>query len=77
MHGTGIVYSRKIYQKITITSIPYSIDKTMVRESVSKIKNGTAAGLSSVVSEIVKTAGETGAEMIKDIINQIIVDRRS
>ena len=77
MHGTGIVYSRKIYQKITITSIPYSIDKTMVRESVSKIKNGKAAGLSSVVSEIVKTAGETGAEMIKDIINQIIVDRRS
>ena len=49
----------------------------MLRESISKIDNGKAAGLSGVVSEMVKTAGEAGAEMMTDIVNQIIVDRRS
>ena len=58
----------------TINSIPCSIDKDMLRESISKIKNGKAAGLSGVVSEMVKTAGEAVAEMMTDIVNQIIVD---
>ena len=49
----------------------------MVRESISKIKNGKAAGLLSVVQEMVKTAGEAGVEMITDIVNQIIIDRMS
>ena len=51
----------------TITSIPYSLDKDIVRVSISKIKNRKATELSDVVSEMVKT----------DIVNQIIVDRRS
>ena len=42
------------------TSIPSSIDKDMVRESISKIKNGKAAELPGVVSEMVKTAAEVG-----------------
>ena len=46
----------------TITSIPYSIDKDRVRESISKIKNGKAAELSRVVSEMVKKIGEAGVE---------------
>ena len=58
----------------TINSIPCSIDKDMLRESISKIKNGKAAGLSGVVSEMVKTAGEAVAEMMTDIVNHIIVD---
>ena len=41
-------------QADTITSIPCSIDKDMVRESISKIENGKAAELSGVVSEMVK-----------------------
>ena len=49
-------------QADTITSIPCSIDKDMVRESISKIKNGKAAELSGAVSEMVKTAGEAGVE---------------
>ena len=49
-------------QADTITSIPYSIDKDMVRESISKKKNRKAAGLSGVVSEMVKTAGEDGKD---------------
>ena len=61
----------------TITSIPCSIDRDMLRESISKIENGKAPGLSDVVSEMVKTAGKAGAEMMTDIVNQIIVDRRS
>ena len=45
-----------------ITSLPCSIDKDTVRESVSKIKNGKAGELSGVVSEMVKKAGEAGVE---------------
>ena len=48
-----------------------------VRDLISEIKNGKAAGLSGVVSEMVKTAKEVGVEMVTDIVNQIIVDRRS
>ena len=48
-----------------------------VRDLISEIKNGKAAGLWGVVSEMVKTAKEVGVEMVTDIVNQIIVDRRS
>ena len=51
-----------LFQADTITIIPYSIDKDMVRESISKKKNRNAAGLSGVVSEMVKTAGEDGKD---------------
>ena len=46
----------------------------MVRESISKMKNGKAAGLSGVVSEMVKAAGEAGVDMITDVVNQIIAE---
>ena len=51
-----------LFQADTITIIPYSIGKDMVRESISKKKNRKAAGLSGVVSEMVKTAGEDGKD---------------
>ena len=51
-----------LFQADTITIIPYSIDKDMVRESISKKRNRKAAGLSGVVSEMVKTAGEDGKD---------------
>ena len=51
-----------LFQADTITIISYSIDKDMVRESISKKKNRKAAGLSGVVSEMVKTAGEDGKD---------------
>lgn len=46
----------------------------MVRDSVSKIKNGKAAGLLGLVPETVKMTGETGVDTITDLINQIIVE---
>ena len=39
-----------------------------------KMKYGKAAHPSGLVSEIVKVAGETGFEMITDLVNQIIVE---
>ena len=51
-----------LFQADIITSIPCSIDKDMIRESISKIKNGKAAELSGVVPEMLKTAGEAGVE---------------
>ena len=42
-----------------------------------RVKNGKVAGLSGVVSEMVKVAGKAGVDMTTDIVNQIIVARRS
>ena len=44
----------------------------MVREAVSKMKKGKAAGPSGVVAEMLKAAGKTGIEMITNLINQIV-----
>ena len=58
----------------TASGVPCLIDKDMVRASISKMKNWNAAGLSRVVSEMVKVAGEAGVDMIADLVNQIIVE---
>ena len=44
----------------------------MVRETVSKVKKGMAAGPLGVAAEMLKGAGETGIEMITDLTNQIV-----
>ena len=61
--NTEVAWDRNsLFQADIITSIPCSIDKDMIRESISQIKNGKATELSGVVSEMVKTAGEAGVE---------------
>ena len=44
----------------------------MVRQAVSKMKKGEAAGPSGVVAEMLKAAGETGIEMITNMTNRIV-----
>ena len=46
----------------------------MVRESISKIKNGKAAGPSGLVSGMIKLAKEAGFDLITDLVNQSIVE---
>ena len=46
--------------------------KIMVRESIRKMKNVSAAGPLGLVSEIVESAEEAKINMIKDQMNQII-----
>ena len=41
----------------------------MIREPTSMMRNGKAAGPSSLVSEIVKAVGEAAVDMIKDLVN--------
>ena len=63
LFNTEFAWDRNsLSQADAITSIPCSIDKDMVRESISKMKIGKAAELSGVVSEMVKTAEEAGVE---------------
>ena len=57
-----------LFQGDTVSSAPCIIEKDMVRESISKMKNGEAAGTSSVVLEMVKSAVEVGFDMITDLI---------
>ena len=52
--------------------IPITID--MVEKAISKMKSGKAAGSSSIVVEIIKAAGDTGATMLCDLATAIICD---
>ena len=47
----------------------------MVSESINKINNGKAPEPSGLMSKMVKAAGETGVDMITELVNQIIVKR--
>ena len=61
----------------TVSSTPHLIDKDMVREPTSQVKNRKAARPSGVASEMVKAARDAGIDMITDLVNQIIVEWRS
>ena len=65
--------SNSLSQVDTNSSVSCSIDKDMVRESSSKMKDVEAAGASVVVSGMVKAAVERGIDRITDLKNQIIV----
>lgn len=58
----------------TVSNIPCLTDKDMVREAISKMKNGKVAGPSDVVPDMVKAAGEAKVDMIIELVNQIIVE---
>ena len=68
LHGIGIVCLKQI-----VSGIPCLIEKAMVHESISKLRNGKAAGPSGVVSEMARTGGEAGVDMITDLVNPTIV----
>ena len=57
-----------------VSGVPRLIDKDMVRKSISKMRNGKAAGPSGVLSEMVKATGKAGVGMITDLLNQIIIE---
>ena len=57
----------------TDSNLPHLTDKEMVRESVSKMKNGRAAVTSGIATGIVRPAGEEGVDMINDLVNLITV----
>ena len=53
-------------QADTVSSVSRLMDKDIVRESIIKMKYGKAGGPTGVVSEMVKTPGEAGGDMITD-----------
>ena len=57
------------FKQVRLAScIPCLIDVDMVIVSISKMKNGKAAGPSGVVSEMVTVVGGAGADMITDLV---------
>ena len=62
------------WDKNILSQVDKFSDKDMVRKSIIKVKNGKAAGLLDLVSEI--AAGKAGADLITDIVNQIIVEKK-
>ena len=57
-----------------VSEAPSLIDRDLIRESISKMMNGKAAGSSGVESEMVEAAGEAGVDIITDLVNQSIVE---
>ena len=55
-----------------VSEAPSLIDRDLIRESISKMMNGKAAGSSGVESEMVEAAGEAGVDIITDLVNQSI-----
>ena len=71
---TVFTWNRNSLSKVdTLGRIPRLMDKDMVGESLSKMKNRKAAGPSGVLPEMVKAAGEAEVDMITDLINRIII----
>ena len=61
---TDLAWDRNnLIQEDTMSSVPLLIDKDMLRESISKMKDGKAGTPSGLASEIVKAAGEAAADM--------------
>ena len=60
-------------QADTVSSVLHLVDRDMVRESISEMKNRQAAGPPGVVSKMKKKGGESGVDLINDLLNQIIV----
>ena len=52
-----------------VSSASCLIHKDMVRESIDKMKNWKAAGSSSLLLGMVKSAGEAGINIIADLVN--------
>ena len=53
-----------------------SITTAMIRKAINKMSLGKAAGLSGIVAEMLKAAGPSGANMIRDLIEDIIFENR-
>ena len=60
-------------QADTVCDEPRLIDKDVVIELISKMKNGKAAEPPGVVPEMVKAAGEA-VDMITELVNEITVE---
>ena len=58
----------------TVGGVTSLKNKKMVRESITKAKNGKAAARSGLVSEMVKAAGEAEVHIITDLVNQIVLE---
>ena len=52
------------------------ITTAMVRKAINKMSLGKAAGPLGIVAEILKTAGSSGASMIRDLMEDIIFENR-
>lgn len=63
-----------MFQADTLSSVPSVIDKDMTRGSINKMENGKAAGLSSLVLQVVKSTGEAGNVIVTYLVSQSIVE---
>ena len=57
----------------TISCVSHVVDSDMVKESICKMKNSEAVEQSDLVSEMVKTKGEGGIEITKEVVNRIML----
>ena len=51
---------------------PVKVEKSMVKEAISKMKDGKAAGPSGVSVEMVKAGGELSTDLVHDLISDVV-----
>ena len=62
------------YEQPPLEGSPIPITIDIVKKAISKMKSGKAAGLSGIVVEMIKAAGDTCATMIYNLATAIICD---
>lgn len=72
LNADFIQYRHSLSQVNRFRGVLHLIQKDIVIELISKIRNRKPAGLSNLVSEMVKAAEEAEVDMITDLVNQII-----
>ena len=74
LFNTEFAWHEKSFSEADTISIVHDlIDKDIFRELISKLESAKVAGF---VSEIVKSAGETGIDILKNLVNHAIVVQR-
>ena len=66
-------HEKSLSEADTISIVHHVIDKDIFRELISKLESAKVAGF---VSEIVKSAGEAGLDILKSPVNHTIVVQR-
>ena len=67
-------YCSELSDESPVEGLPIPITIDMVKKAISQMKAGKAPGPSGIVVEMIRTAGDMGASMIRDLAAAIIRD---
>ena len=69
---TGSLHEINLAFLEIVFGLHWSIDKVILKEPISKMKNGKTAGPSRLLEEIVNSSGESWVSIVADLLKQIV-----